>query len=79
MVRATAGCSEDVLGADVSSAVESEHPAARKDGWKLSAIGKQFSAIGVGECLLRRAGRPGSTAGRMPAATEKRRECANDK
>ena len=68
---------EGVVAADVSSAVEGWRPAARKERWKMSAVLKFSSTVGVGERFLRRAGRPGSTAGRMPAATEKRRECAN--
>src|SRR5450759_5153162 len=68
------GC---VVAADVSSAVEGARPAARKERWKMSAVLKCSSPMGVRERFLRRAGRLGSTAGRMPAATEKRRDCAN--
>jgi len=56
--------------------VEGWRPAARKERWKICAILK-FSSMGcVFKGFIRRARRPGSTAGRMPAATEKRRRAA---
>jgi hypothetical protein len=61
---------EGVVVADVSSAVEGWRPAARKERWKMSAVLKFSSTVGVCEHFLRRAGRPRSTAGRMPAATK---------
>jgi hypothetical protein len=62
--------------ADVSSAVEGARPAARKERWRRKEVPELFKPMGVCERFLRRAGRTGSTAGRMPAATVPRRECA---
>src|ERR1035441_2699393 len=56
-----------MVAADVSSAVEGWRPAARKERWPMRAIPKYSSAVGGFKRFIRRAGRPGSTAGRMPA------------
>jgi hypothetical protein len=61
---------DGVVAADASSAVEGVRPAARKERWQQNEFLKYSNPMGVGERFFRRAGRPGSTAGRMPAATE---------
>jgi hypothetical protein len=63
---------EGVVAAAILAAVEGWRPAARKERWQRSEMLSFSSTMGVGERFLRRAGRPGSTAGRMPAATENR-------
>jgi hypothetical protein len=57
------------VAADVSSAVEGGRPAARKKPSKLFGEPQTPDTSGYSRGFIRWAGRPGSTAGRMPATT----------